>query len=82
MATIDHTEVKTRLGNPLFLKYDAFIVANDITEQEFVELMLQILKTEAATNLNAHLPAAPKVISIIKIWASPLFRGIFFLPIY
>ena len=46
----------------------------NISETEFSDLMLRILKIEAAMNASvSHTSATPKVISTINIWAiSPL----------
>ena len=70
--SLDNAEVENRLGAAQFTKYNAFISANDITEQEFSELTVRMLKVEAASN-TAEPPHVNPVISTIKLWAvSPL----------
>ena len=72
--SVNRVEIKNRLGDDIFTKYDAFIGTSDISEAEFAELTLRILKTEASMNINGSSTSdPPKVVSTIKIWAiSPL----------
>ena len=65
---VNRAEIQNRLGNDLFLKFDAFIGSTDLSEIEFSDLMFSILKTEAFANVVMPAPVS-KVISTIKFWA-------------
>ena len=72
--SLDPAEVESRLGNELFTKYNSFMPTTNITEQEFLTLVTNVLKVEVQSNAAAS-TALPvnSVVSTIKIWAlSPL----------